>query len=158
MRIRPATTQDAASIAELWNTIIRDTFYTFTSQEKQPANIAQSIRDDICFLVAEDTGKIAGFATYSQFRNGPGYAHSVEHSIVVDEAHAGKHVGRQLMQQLEQHARDTGHHTMIGGISSANPRGQTFHEALGYTHMGTLREVGHKRGQWLDLHLMQKML
>ncbi|MEO1789548.1 MAG: GNAT family N-acetyltransferase, partial [Pseudomonadota bacterium] len=33
-----------------------------------------------------------------------------------------------------------------------------FHAAMGYADVVTLKEVGLKWDQWLDLHLMQKFL
>jgi phosphinothricin acetyltransferase len=47
---------------------------------------------------------------------------------------------------------------MFAGVSSANPAGVQFHERLGFQKITTLREVGRKFDQWLDLVLLQKML
>jgi len=31
-----------------------------------------------------------------------------------------------------------------------NPASQTFHEAMGFTHVGVYRKVGYKLGSWWD--------
>jgi L-amino acid N-acyltransferase YncA len=79
--IRPATPDDAPAIAEIWNRIIRDTVITFTTAEKDADAIAASIAEGMPYHVAEDAGRILGFVTAFQFRGGPGYAHTFEHSI-----------------------------------------------------------------------------
>ncbi len=158
VEIRRAKEVDAEWIADLWNVMIRETLWTFTSQLKTEAQIIQLMNGVGEVFVAQIEAQIVGFATYSQFRNGPGYANSMEHSIVVSEAHTGQSIGRHLLNAVEDDARAKGYHTMIGGISSANPRGEAFHSRQGYTHIGTLKEVGFKNDQWLDLILMQKLL
>jgi len=155
--IRAATERDAAQIATLWNGMIQDTLWTFTTALKTEAEIAARIVEGPVFLVS-GTKNLTGFATYSQFRTGPGYAHTMEHSIVIAPAETGTGLGRALLTALEDSARGAAVHSLIAGISSANPRAIAFHRALGYSECGTLPEVGRKNGTLLDLIFMQKIL
>ncbi|QYZ71124.1 GNAT family N-acetyltransferase [Neotabrizicola shimadae] len=160
--IRPATAADVESVAALWNGLIRDTTVTFTSKEKTLAEVAETIaarqRDGFTFLVAEHGSKVAGFATYAQFRGGDGYARCMEHSIHLEPLARGQGLGRRLMQAIEDHARARGTHSMIAGVSAENAGGLAFHGALGYRTIATVPESGFKFGRWLDLVLMQKIL
>ena len=160
--IRPATAADAKAIAEIWNPLIRDSEITFTSTEKTPEDIAELIADrhaaGFPFLVAEENEQIQGFASYAQFRGGIGYARTMEHTVILAPGAQGKGLGRDLLQALEAHARASGVHSMIAGVSNANPAAIAFHEALGYTLAATLPEVGHKFGKAYDLLLLQKRL
>ncbi|MEY8838887.1 N-acetyltransferase family protein, partial [Cribrihabitans sp. XS_ASV171] len=132
---------------------------TFTTLERRPEDIGADIAArGSAFLVCELAGKIVGFATYGAFRRGPGYAHTVEHSIQLEPAARGQGLGRALMARLEDVAREGGHHVMVGGISAANPGGLAFHAAIGFVEVGRLPQVGRKHGRWLDLVLMQKIL
>lgn len=156
--IRPATPADAPAITEIWNRIIRDTTATFTTNEKDPCAIAAQIEAGTPWWVALGNGRVQGHATYSQFRGGPGYARSMEHSIHLSDAAQGLGLGRALMLVLETHARAQGVHVMVAGISSENAAGQAFHARLGYTSAGRVLQAGYKWGRYLDLVLMQKIL
>jgi phosphinothricin acetyltransferase len=160
-RIRPANPADSAAIAAIWNPIIRDTLVTFNAAERPAAEIAAliaSARDNgRAFLVAEESG-LLGFVTYSQFRNGVGYRHSMEHTIILAPEARGRGVGRALMTAAEAHAASGGAHVMVAGISAENPAARAFHAAIGYREVAVVPEVGHKFDRWLDLVLMIKRL
>ncbi|WP_132546412.1 GNAT family N-acetyltransferase [Rhodovulum euryhalinum] len=160
--IRPATPADASALAAIWNPFIRDTFVTFNSAEKTPAEVAALVESRAMaghgFLVAVEGGATLGFATYGQFRTGVGYAHSMEHTILLAPEGRGRGLGRALMARLETHAAAAGVHCMIAGVSAANPDGVAFHAAIGYAQLARLPQVGRKAGRWLDLVLMQKVL
>ena len=155
--IRRACATDAPAIAAIWNHIIRDTVATFTTVEKDPAAIADTM-DTHPFWVAGMAGAVAGFATCFQFRAGPGYAHTMEHSVHITPAAQGKGLGRALMGAVEHHARAAGGHSLFAGISGENAGGIAFHSALGFAHTARLPQVGWKFGRWHDLVLMQKFL
>ena len=159
MIIRPAERRDAFHIAELVNVIVDETTVTFTTVRKSEDSIVQDIAvRGAAFQVAELDGSIVGFATYFPFRNGPGYAATQEHSIVIAPSAKGRGVGRKLMTALEDVARDNGVHALIAGVSGENADGIAFHAALGFKEVGRLPEVGRKFDRWLDLVLMQKRL
>lgn len=156
--IRPATPADAPAIAAIWNRIIRETTATFTTVEKDPETLAAQIAAGTPWWVAEVDGTVQGHANYGQFRGGPGYARTMEHSIHLSNLASGQGLGRALMAALEAHARANGVHVMVAGVSSDNPAGQAFHARLGYAECGRVLQAGHKWGRWLDLVLMQKIL
>ena len=162
MQIRPARPDDAEAIAEVWNPFIRDTLVTFTDEQKSIDGLIATLRDKAsaghAFLVAEVDGAVQGFATFGPFRNGPGYRHSFEHTILLAPAGQGRGLGRALMVRLEDAARAAGGHVLMAGVSAANPAGVAFHAAIGFVETARLPEVGRKQGQWLDLVLMHKVL
>lgn len=159
MIIRAATAQDAPSVAAIWNHEIREDVSTFNSIEKSETEISALISDrPDTFLVAEMGGQALGFATYSQFRGGIGYLHSMEHTVYLSPSARGQGAGRALMSELESIARKNNVHALIAGIGGENIAGIAFHTAIGFSETGRLPEVGHKFGRWMDLVLMQKNL
>jgi len=160
--IRPVTPADHAAILAIWNPIFRDSVATFASVEKTPESLAEYIDGRLArgraFLVAEVAGRVAGFASYDQFRVGDGYVHAMEHTVILGPEARGLGLGRALMTAVEDHARAGGAHVMMAGISGENTGAVAFHSRLGYREVGRVPEVGRKFGRWFDLVLMQKLL
>jgi len=109
-------------------------------------------------LVAVDAAGIAGYASFGDFRQWPGYRFTVEHSVHVRADCRGQGVGGALMQPLIARATALGKHVMIAGVDAANADSLRFHERLGFVEVAHFREVGFKFGRWLDLKFLQKML
>jgi len=103
-------------------------------------------------------GELMGFASYGVFRAWPAYKYSVEHSVYVHSLHRGKGLGGTLMRELIVAAREQGYHTLIGAIDSDNRDSIAFHEKLGFSHGGTIRQAGFKFGRWLDVAFYQLLL
>jgi len=162
MIIRPAKKADAAALADIWNPAIRDSLATFNCVEKSLHEIERMIEQKDAaghgFFVAEENESQLGFAYYGQFRGGIGYAHTMENTIYLAPETKGRGVGRKLMNALENHAKGAGAHSMFAGVCAENLAGLAFHEAVGYTEVARLNEVGRKFNQWLDLVLLQKRI
>jgi len=159
MIIRQARVNDAADICAIINPLIRDTLITFITKERSEAEISAELTLAWrAYQVIELDGKVVGFATFSPFRDGPGYAHTKELSIHLAPQAQGKGMGRALMQKLEEVAVAQEVHVLVAGISASNSEAMAFHTACGFDQVGRMPEVGHKTGQWLDLILMQKIL
>lgn len=157
--IRPARPQDAEDIADIWNAIIRDTTITFTTAQKEADAIASDIaRGAPVFVAATGAGRVDGFVTAGQFRGGPGYARTWEHSVHVRDGARGMGMGRALMATLEERLRRDGAHSLFAGVSGENRDGVAFHTALGFEMRARLPQVGWKFDRWHDLVLMQKFL
>jgi L-amino acid N-acyltransferase len=106
----------------------------------------------------ETDGALAGFASFGKFRDRPAYKYTVEHSIYVDTRFRGQGHGRVLLEAIVAAAVKQDYHVMVGGIDASNAGSIRFHERLGFTHCGTVKQVGFKFGRWLDLALYQKIL
>jgi phosphinothricin acetyltransferase len=110
-------------------------------------------------LVAEEAGRVAGFASLSPYRDRPAYATSVEDSVYVHADFQGAGVGRLLLAELIEVATVHGFHAMFARIAGGDvSASQRLHESLGFEVVGTEREVGRKFGRWLDVVVMERLL
>lgn len=160
--IQPTRKADLPALMALWNPLIRETLITFSTEQKSLTGmetlLADKSRSGHGFFTAFQDGTPVGFATYGPFRNGNGYARTMEHTIILGAGARGRGLGRALMTALESHALARGAHSMIAGVSSGNPEGRAFHAAIGYADTATIPAAGFKFDLWWDLWLMQKFL
>lgn len=160
--VRDATMEDAADILAIYNFAALNTTAVWTDG----ASDLQSRRDWISarqqagfpVLVAMNGAHVVGFASFGDFRPWPGYRHTVENSVYVDERHHRLGIGRNLVSALIERAGAMKKHVMIAGIESANTASIALHASLGFAEVARMPEVGCKFGRWLDLVLMQKQL
>ncbi len=159
VRVRDATAADAPAIAAIWNPIIRDTVITFWLHARSPEEIARLMTErqaaGWAFLVAEGA-ELLGFASYFQFRGGPGYVHCMELTIYVAPGMQGRGIGGQLMRALEARARAAGVRVMLGATTATNAASIAFHRRHGYAEMGRIPDAGWKFGAFHELVLMGK--
>jgi phosphinothricin acetyltransferase len=159
--IRHARPEDASALAAIWNPLIRDTAATFTSVEKTAAGLAEAIAAraaGLPWLVAVTSAGPAGFATCAPFRPGPGYARTLEHTIILAPAATRRGLGARLMDRLAAEAAAAGGHALIGAISAENGPALAFHAAQGFAEVGRIPEAGRKFGRWIDLVLVRRPL
>lgn len=111
------------------------------------------------WLVAEEDGRVAGFAYCNWFKPRPAYRYSAEDSIYVADHARGRGLGRLLLQALCTHAEAAGVRKLLAVIGdSANAGSIAVHRAAGFTEVGVMRSVGWKFGAWRDIVLMEKPL
>jgi phosphinothricin acetyltransferase len=111
------------------------------------------------YLVAEDAGRIVGFAYCNWFKPRPAYRYSAEDSIYVADAARGQGLGRLLLDALTTQAQAAGVRKLLAVIGdSANAGSIAVHRAAGFTDVGVMRSVGWKFGAWRDIVLMEKPL
>ena len=101
---------------------------------------------------------MVGFASFGDFRPFPGYRHTVENSIYVDQRLHRAGIGRSLMIALIERATLLNKHIMVAAIEGSNSASIALHESFGFAEVGRMPEVGCKFGRWLDMVLLQKQL
>lgn len=160
MTIRRAIPGDLESITEIYNEAILTTVATFDTQPKTDEEQASwfalhGTRYPI--LVAEDKGRVVGWASLSMWSDRCAYADTAENSVYVKEEHRGKGIGRKLLEALMKEGEAAGLHTVIARIAGGNEVSIRLHESFGFEHIGVMREVGRKFGRLIDVYMMQKI-
>ena len=159
--IRRADPADAQAIASIYNEAIMNTTATFDTEPKTVGERAawlQSHDDRHPVLVAAVDGKVVGWASLTRWSDRPAYHDTAETSFYVHSTHRGRGIGRKLKEAIIEEARRLRYHTLIARIAEGSAESLHLNERTGFIHVGTLKEVGRKFGQWLDVHIMQKML
>ena len=107
--------------------------------------------------MAEVAGQVAGYAYGSPHRTRAAYASSCDVAVYVDPVFARQGIGRALYAELLTRLAE-GYHAAFAGIALPNEASIALHEAMGFTHLGTYREVGWKLGAWRDVGWWQRLL
>jgi len=108
--------------------------------------------------IINDNNQLMAFGSYGPFRAWPAYKYTIEHSLYVQKDHRGKGLGKQILAELIKHAERQEYHCMMAGIDSNNAISLQLHQAFGFVLCGTIRQVGFKFNQWLDLAFYQLLL
>ena len=154
MPIRIATKADSPALAEIYAPIVERTHISFELEppdaDEMGRRMAKAL-DKHVGLVAEDAGRVVGYAYASNYREKPAYRWSTETTIYVRDGIRGKGVGRSLYAVLLRILAAQGYRRAFAGIALPNESSIALHEALGFTHIGTNPEAGFKFGRWHDL-------
>ena len=161
--IRPSTDADIPHITAIYRHHVLHGTGTFEIDPPSEADMAARRTDvlgkGLPWLVAEQDGRVLGFAYANWFKPRPAYRFSAEDSIYVAEDARGMGLGRLLLAELAAQAEAVGVRKLLAVIGdSANASSIGVHRALGFTDVGIMRSVGWKFGAWRDIVLMEKAL
>lgn len=153
--IRSATFDDAAAICAVYNPYVANTTISFEEEAVAPGDMARRMADvvqaGLPWLVAEENGRLLGYAYATKWRARPAYRTSVESSVYLDGAAAGHGLGTLLYRALLEALRELDVHMVIGGIAQPNAASVALHEKLGFRKVAHFSEVGRKFGHWVDV-------
>jgi len=112
------------------------------------------------YLVAQDEGRVLGYAYASHFRTRPAYRFIVEDSIYIAPDAQGQGIGTLLLGELLARSEALGFRQMIAviGDCSVNLASARLHAAMGFVDSGRISGSGFKFGRWCDTLIMQRAL
>jgi phosphinothricin acetyltransferase len=158
--IRPAAADDAAAITDIYNQGIADRGATFETEPRTVDSLRARIEDAERFplLVAEDGGRVLGWAGLSGYRTRACYAGIAEFSIYLDRAARGRGVGRQLLEALVETARGRGYWKLLSRIFPFNTASRALCRACGFREVGIYEKHGQLDGAWLDVVIVERLI
>lgn len=159
--VRRAELEDVPAITEIYNEAILTTTASFDTEPKSLADRVawfQSHDERHPVLVAVVEGAVVGWACLTRWSDRPAYDATAETSFYVHSSHRGQGIGRLLKQAIINEARRLSYHTLIARAADGSQESLHLNQSFGFQLVGTLKEVGHKFGRYLDVHIMQKML
>jgi L-amino acid N-acyltransferase YncA len=159
--VRSATVADAAACAAVYAPYVTDTAISFELEPPTHAEMAgriaaaQRAHD---WLVLEEDGRVCGYAYGGRFHGRAAYRWACEVSVYVERGSTRRGAGRRLYTALLQRLTERGFRTAIAGMTLPNEASAALHRALGFTPVGTYREIGYKLGAWHDVAWLQRPL
>ncbi len=159
--IRNASTRDAAAIAGIYNPFVSNSVVTFEEEPLSVDAMAERISTVTAgypWVVAEKDSAIVGYAYASRFDVRAAYRYSVETTVYVDPAHAGRGTGSKLYRALldDLILRET--RCAIARIALPNDQSVALHEKFGFVKVAELREIGYKLDRWVDVGYWELLL
>jgi phosphinothricin acetyltransferase len=157
--VRFAVAADMAAVCDLINHYIATTTINFHTS---PLTTEEWVADweqhhaRYPWLVATRRERVVGVAYAAPWKTRVAYGWSAEVTVYVAPDCARQGVGRLLYERLFEVLDGQGYHTQLAVIALPNDPSIAMHEAFGFRHVGTLREVGHKHGSWRDVGFWQR--
>ena len=163
IEIRHVTQDDLPALLAIYNHYVEHTPVTFDIEPRTLAQ-RQAWLDTFapagrhqCFVAARD-GQAIGWACSGRFKEKAAYDTSVEASIYLAPGEEGKGLGRKLYRTLFDVLAGEDVHRAFGGITQPNEASIGLHLTMGFSQIGTYREVGRKFGRYWDVAWYGKTL
>lgn len=153
MHIRLASADDAGGIRAVYAPFV-DTPVTFEEEvpscETYRERIVRICEKYPC-LVAEEGGRIVGFAYAHELRERIAFQWNAELSVYLAPTTQGQGVGSRLYAALIELLRLTGIKAVYGVVTSPNAASERLHHAFGFALMGVQPHAGFTCGAWHDV-------
>ena len=107
------------------------------------------------WLVAEEAGRVVGYAYGGPFKERGAYRFSCEVSVYLAVDDRGRGLGRQLYAALLARMTVLGMRMACGGVTLPNDASEALHRSLGFEPVGVYRRIGWKHGAWRDVAWFQ---
>jgi len=162
--VRAVQEEDAASIVELLNPIIRAETHTVMDEPVSVDDQIDFIRglpERGVYLVAarDDDGAALGIQDVVPFSLAErAFAHVGVISTFVSLSHQGVGVGSRLTEATIQMAKENGFLKLVATIRADNPQALSFYEGQGFKIVGLARKHALVRGKLVDEILTERFL
>jgi phosphinothricin acetyltransferase len=160
VEIRAAADADVLAIQAIYAHHVLHGLATFEEvppdAEEMARRFGEVVGRGLPYLVAEEAGRVVGYAYAAPYRARSAYRFCLEDSIYLDPGATGRGIGRALLARLVVASAATGARQMLAVIGDSGNAGSiAVHRRLGFRHVGTFEAVGFKFGGWVDTVMMQ---
>ena len=158
-RVRLATVADADAVAGIYRPYVTDTAITFDETPPTADDFARRIdTGGLPFVVAEQNGRVIGYATASPHGTRASFRWSVNLMIYLDGSATRGGVGRALYGDLLPRLAGLNYVRAYAGITLPNGPSVGLHESLGFRPVATFPSAGFKLRRWWDVGWWEYLL
>ncbi|MBZ4419200.1 arsinothricin resistance N-acetyltransferase ArsN1 family A [Myxococcus sp. RHSTA-1-4] len=155
---RPATREDCAAIAAIYNAGIAERSATFETRPRTPEDIAGWLGGRHPVMVVEEEGRVVAFASSSAYSPRECYAGVADFSIYVAPEARGRGAGRLALQSLLEAVEAAGFHKLTSRVFATNTRSRAMLAGLGFREVGLHEKHAPLNGVWQDVVVVEKLL
>ncbi|MAI90036.1 arsinothricin resistance N-acetyltransferase ArsN1 family B [Ponticaulis sp.] len=154
MIFRFANKNDAEACARIYAPFVDGSAVSFETTPPSPEDMAKRIEKlwpTHPWIIAEEDGRVLGYAYGSPYRERKAYQWAVEVTVYLDETARRKGLGRRLYRMLMDILTEQGFTKGYGVVTLPNPASAALHEAVGFKPFAVYRDIGFKNGAWHDV-------
>jgi phosphinothricin acetyltransferase len=161
-RVRSAVDTDLPELTGIYNHYVVHTPITFDVRPFQPEERRQWFAEHTGgrhrLIVAEEDGRLVGYASTSRFRPKPAYDTTVESSVYCRADTLGRGIGTLLYRSLFEAIASEDIRQIVAGIALPNPASIALHERVGFRSVGVFSSVGRKFDRYWDVAWFERPL
>ena len=161
IRIRTATADDAAAIAEIYNQGVDDrvaTYETKVRSVEDQRTWLQSIAGRYPIIVAHIDGEIIGWAGAGAYHDRECYRGIGEFSMYVHRDWRRRSVGDLLLASLINEAQRMGLWKLLSRIFLFNEASRALCRKHGFREVGVYEKHARLDGRWLDVVIVERLI
>jgi phosphinothricin acetyltransferase len=158
VRIRPAAPQDAAAVTRIYNDGIEDRIATFETRLRTPAELEARITGGEPMIVAERSGAVVGFASWTPYSDREVYAGVGIYTVYVARGARGARIGSTLLRSLIANAQTAGLWKLQSVILTTNEASIALAHRCGFRDVGVHKRHAQLDGTWRDALLVERSI
>ncbi len=162
--ITPLLKKNLRDALKIYNYYINNSFSNFEEKKVSLGDFTHNYKNitkmKLPYLSAMIDEKLVGIAYLNKFRDKSGYRFVFENTIYIHHNYLKKGLGFRLLKKLITSSKKNKEiKKIVAVIGSIDSVGSIkVHKKLGFKNCGRLKNIGYKKGKWIDTIIMQKDL
>jgi L-amino acid N-acyltransferase YncA len=161
MQIRKATVEDLSQILHIYNQGIEDRIATLEMDKKDKDYISvwfQARKERNVVLIALEGDIVVGWASINPYSTRSAYDGVGDLSIYIHRDYRGKGIGKNLLNEIENTAKENDFYKLVLFTFPFNLLGQRLYRGAGFREVGIFRNQGVLDGSYVDVMAMEKLM
>ncbi len=155
---RPASPDDAAILAQIYNEGIEDRVGTFETRLRSAADVRAWFDGVHPMVVVERDSAVIAFASTSTYRPRDCYAGIAEFSVYVARVSRGQGAGRVAMQALITACGPAGIWKLVSRVFVENAASRGLLASMGFREVGIYKNHAKLDGRWRDAVIVERLI